>query len=133
MTLRLATLVLTGLIGFAALAGAQPALEPQRQGNVAFISGGVGESEQQAMQKMQGEYNLHLLFAEKNGDYLSGVNVQVQDQKGTTVLSTTTQGPRLFAKLPAGSYKVTASADGKSQTRSVSVGDKGAASESFYW
>ena len=109
-------------------------LEPHQQGGVIWVSGGVGEQELQQIRQMQGLYNLRLLFAmQGSGQYLAGIPVTIADARGTTLVSTTAEGPYFFAKLRPGRYKITAEHDGQAQTRTISVPASGAASQSFYW
>lgn len=112
----------------AAQESATPA--PQRTASgIAYVSGGVGDAQQQAMKNAMQDYNLRLTFArQQTGAYLAGVKVTI-DQMGagkaaTQVLETTSSGPMLFAKLPAGNYQVRAQVDGQVQTRTVKVGAK---------
>ena len=47
---------------------------PQTQGDVTYISGGVGDEWQQSMDERRAEYNLHLLFAQQGtGAYFAYV------------------------------------------------------------
>lgn len=109
-------------------------LEPQRQGSVTWISGGIGQDELEALHAAQSGYNLRLLFAlQGSGEYLANVAVRVVNGHGDTLLDANSRGPFLYAKLPAGTYKVTASSEGRAQTRSISVPATGAAAQSFYW
>lgn len=55
---------------------------------------------------MSPDYNLKRIFAVTAGNYLSDVEVQIRDTRGREVLETTSQGPWLFTKLPAGTYHV---------------------------
>lgn len=113
---------------------AQSGAQPQMQGGVRFVSGGVGEVRQEAMHAVQGEYNLHLLFAEKGtGAYLASVKVLIMNKKGATILDTVSKGPFLYAQLPAGHYKIRAEVGGIPLTEEVSVGHKHATAVSFYW
>jgi len=54
------------------------------------------------------DYSLLLMFAEAKGPYLANVAVEIKDEAGKVVLTTTSEGPWLFVKLPAGTYKVLA-------------------------
>jgi hypothetical protein len=100
-------------------------IKPQTQGDVTFVSGGVGEDEQKALRAIQGQYNLHLTFAVKgSGEYASGVKVKVEDAKGHAYLDTTTNGPNLFVQLKPGHYKVTADRDGRVITEEVAAPTK---------
>ena len=94
---------------------------------VSYLSGGVGAGQQQAMKDVMKEYNLRLTFAQQGGDYLAGVKVTIDQTAGkmasAPVLDATSNGPMLFAKLPAGKYRVRAAVDGQVQTRTVDVGE----------
>lgn len=89
---------------------------------VEFLSGGVGKDERDAMKQHAKAFNTHLVFADSSGKYLSAVAVRITDAKGKAVLETTTQGPWLYANLPAGSYDVAAVFQGKEQKRRLQVG-----------
>lgn len=88
-------------------------IKPQTQGNVEFVTGGVGEHEQMVMRSMRSNYNLQLVLAVKGtGEYVSDVKVKLMDTGGKTVLDTVTKGPDLFAKLTPGHYNLVADRDG---------------------
>jgi len=110
-----------------------PALQPQTQGEVTFVSGGVGADEQAAMQAMRGDYNLSLLFAAQGGEYLSDVDVHITDAHGHSYLETVSDGPRLMAKLRPGRYIVSVERDGRAMRKTVSVGGRQSAPVSFVW
>jgi hypothetical protein len=120
---------------FASLpAAAQSALEPQTQGSVRFISGGIGADENQALQAVDAEYNLHLLFSAKgSGEFLSDVAVRIIDQQGGTILETVSAGPKLFAKLQPGRYTLDATYGSKTLRETVSITAKRGASLSLVW
>ena len=82
---------------------------------IPYVSGGVSLDEQQMLRDMTQDDNIQLIFAAKNGDYLSDVTVQIVDARGHEVLNTVTQGPWLFTKLPAGTYTIRATIKGQSQ------------------
>ena len=120
------------LFGLPALAD-PPALKPQTQGGVSFVSGGVGGDEQAAMQAVRGEYNLSLLFSVQGGEYLSDVDVRITDARGNTYLETRSDGPKLFAKLKPGRYVVSVEQNGQAMRKTVTVGGGQGASLSFAW
>jgi hypothetical protein len=98
--------------------------QPQQQNGVSYISGGVGQDEQNAMRALRADYNLRLTFATRqSGAYRSDVQLDILDAKGNSVLSAANTGPMVFAKLPAGTYRISASAEGKTFKRSVKVGN----------
>ena len=60
--------------------------------------------------------------AAPRAEYVADVKIDVRDQRGATVLSTTSDGPILLANLPPGRYTVSATKDGASQRRDIVVG-----------
>lgn len=89
---------------------------------VDILSGGVGAGDRAMIEAQQNNYALKLVFSGQGGAYLAGVNVEMKDSKGATVLSTVTDGPILLVKLPAGTYMLTATASGIVKTQKVTVG-----------
>lgn len=121
------------LFSLSAFADEYP-LKPQTQGDVTFVSGGIGESERNAMQAIRGDYNLNLLFAAKgSGEFAADINVRITDAKDNTLVETLTDGPYLFVRLKPGNYIVTAEKDGKVLRQKAKVGNTRATSLSFYW
>jgi len=93
--------------------------------DIAYVSGGVGESARSEMRRIGGDYNLHLIFSEPTGAYLAFVDVVIEDERGRRMFDTTSQGPWLFADLPPGTYRITArSRDGVFITRTIDVGTR---------
>jgi hypothetical protein len=110
--------------GLTGLAHAAPPVE-KTQGDVRYVSGGIGLDESTQMKSMESQYSLALTFAEQaNGkaDYLANIPVTITDAQGRTVLSVNTDGPYLLVQLPPGSYSVTASHGGVPKTNHVTVG-----------
>jgi hypothetical protein len=111
---------------------APPALQAQQQGNITFVSGGAGDDDRDALKQVESQYNLRLLFAARNGDYLANVGVTLADTKGNTVLDTIADGPIFYAHVPPGRYRLTVSNQGQSQSHDITIG-AGAVSQDFYW
>lgn len=106
----------------------------QHQGSVQYLTGGVGYDESQAIKAASHDYPLALTFAAtQGGAYLASVTVRIADAQDKTVLNATSDGPYLLVKLPAGRYKVSATFDGKPQTRHVTVSSGSTARETFTW
>ena len=118
--LTLAFAVGAALLSLQALAQTQ--LPPMHEkGAVQYSCGGIGKDESTAMRAAMKDYPLSLLFAAKDGDYLADISVDIQSAQGSTQF--TANGPVCLVKLPAGSYKVTATTkDGQSQSKSVQTG-----------
>ena len=90
-------------------------------GNVSYVSGGVGTESQDQLSSLAKDFNLKLVFALKSGEFVSNVKISIADAKGNSLLDTTADGPWLLAKLPAGSYQVSASFAGNAVTHKIAV------------
>jgi hypothetical protein len=109
------------------------AAQPKEQNGVSYINGGVGTDEQNAMQALRADYNLRLTFATKQtGAYRSDVQLDIADTKGASLLSVANAGPMFFAKLPPGTYRISAAAEGKTFRRTVRLGS-GAKEITLHW
>ena len=126
------TLAAFSVAGLAATpAAAIPASDlpaPKVQGDVTYLTGGVGSDESAAMRKAEAQYPLSLEFVEHarpRDEYLAAIDVTITGPHGGTELKAQSDGPFLLAQLPAGRYTVRAEHDGVAKTRHVSVaGDK---------
>lgn len=108
------------------LAVAVPAHAAEQSGRIDYVSGGVSLPARDALlaQARDQRYNLHLEFvAAPAGEYLADVQVTITDARGSQILSTRTEGPWLFARVPPGSYKVTARYGDTSRTQALGVGE----------
>ena len=130
---------LTGLLIAAVLISANVQADdvspqPQTMNGVTFVSGGIGDSEIQAMKDMKKKYNLQLLFADKDtSSYMADINVKILGKKGATILESVSHGPFFFAQLNPGKYKIVASHEGQEQSASVVISGKNAVAKSFYF
>jgi hypothetical protein len=106
---------------------------PHQQNGITYVNGGVGQEEQSAMRAQRADYNLQLTFAtNKTGAYRSDVQLDIMDAKGANLLSVPNTGPMFFAKLPAGTYRISAAAEGKTFKRTVKIGT-GAKEMTLHW
>ena len=132
------------LIGGGAALAAEPtapaapatigAPQPQTQGGINFIVGGVGDNSQDAMRQIERSYNLRLTFVQgPSGEYLADIGVTLQNAKGKTLLDTTADGPFFYAQLPPGRYKGSATSNGRTLTRSIEVPADHPVRQAFYW
>ena len=103
------------------------------QNGVSFTSGGAGREEQGAMDQIQGRYNLRVTMATNTGQYTSPSELRIEDHGGRALVSTQPEGPIFLAKMPPGEYTVSATAEGTTQTRKVSVPATGQAPVTFTW
>jgi hypothetical protein len=109
-----------------------PALQTQQQGNITFVSGGASSDDRDALKQIESQYNLRLIFAARNGDYLANIAVTLSDARGNAVLDTIAEGPIFYAHVPPGRYRLTVSNQGQSQNRDLTI-SKGATRQDFYW
>ena len=132
-----------GLMALAFIASTQFALAApehlppvQHEGDVTFLTGGVGLGESTAIKDVMHKYPLTLEFVGKargGNEYLSNIPVQVSDMHGHAILKTTTKGPLLLASLPDGRYSVTARHNGKVEHRDVDITSSAHVHELFLW
>lgn len=90
--LTVALVALVGLMGAAQAASMDPAF-------------GTGEPQRS---QLRHEYSLRMSFSDTKGAVVTHVRVVIADLQGHLVLTTTTPGPWLFVRLPAGDYQVKA-------------------------
>lgn len=126
--LGLAATVITML----AAAHAAVAEDVITRNNVSFVSGGVALDSRERLQAQEKNFNLKLIFTLNEGNYLSDVSVRIADPAGKTVIEHVADGPFFMAKLPAGTYTLTASYGDKTQTRKLNVG-QGLHTETLRW
>ena len=124
------------LLAACALAFAQPARGPDiRHGHgIAYVTGGIGERGQERAQALGEDMNLELVFAEaRSGHYVADVDVHIADRRGREVLSVDGADPLLFADLQPGTYRVSATFDGRELERTVTVPSHGRSRVVFHW
>lgn len=100
---------------------------------VKFVSGGVGADESGRMAALSKDFNLKLLFAAKDGHYLSDVTVVVSDSRGAKVLDAVSEGPFFFANVAPGKYQVSATYAGELLKRETTVPLTGQRELVFRW
>lgn len=111
---------------------AQMYLQEGKSANATWVGGGTNSAEIEALRERQKDHTLKLMFTLNAGNYLAGVDVTVVDAKGATVLEQRETGPILLARLPRGRYTVTATSEGRTEKRSVQIGDR-LHSETMRW
>jgi hypothetical protein len=77
---------------------------------IAYVSGGVGESEKSELRSQAGNYSFWLTTAAlRSGAHLDGARVRIRDlDHHAVVLEHVMDGPWLFVALPVGRYEVEA-------------------------
>lgn len=118
-------------LGSTAAANETP--EPATQNGIAYVTGGVGQDEVDALRAAASKYNLRMMFASRSGEYLSDVDVTIRAAAAQPVLTVRTRGPFLYARLPAGQYRIDARYGSAEQRRSVRVPARGGVHVEFRW
>lgn len=103
------------------------------QGEVTFVTGGVGLDESQALRQAGPHWPLSMRFTGSGSDYLADVHVHVTDAAGNAVLQADSRGPYMLVKLHPGRYTVKATYEGHDQTRSVTLKRGGHEKLDFSW
>ncbi|MEE4377599.1 MAG: carboxypeptidase-like regulatory domain-containing protein [Candidatus Competibacteraceae bacterium] len=112
---------------------AQESLQIRDYQGIAYVSGGVGLDEREALATMSGQFNLKLTFAMSTGNYLSDVQVRIMDRSGSQVFEATADGPLLYARLPPGSYTVQVSGFEQDFQRKAQIQANRQTQLAFYW
>ena len=100
---------------------------------VTYVSGGAGTEAVDRLRAMEKDFNLKLVFALNNGEYVADVRVTVVDAANKVVLDTTSEGPWLLARLPAGTYQVNAAYGRSQEHRSVALAAASLKTVDFRW
>ena len=106
------------------------------QGEIQYVTGGLGEAEYVALRQAQCRFPLALEFIRRAADhdtYVADVDVVVIDDQGINVLAVRSDGPYLLAKLPDGDYTVRATYFGHTLERDVRVAATASARVAFVW
>jgi hypothetical protein len=111
--------------------GGMPQIE--HQGDIAYVSGGVGSDESAALKRAEHQWPLALRFTGPGADYLADVHVRIVGAHDADVLKADSHGPYMLVKLPPGRYTVHARYKDEDQTRQVQVGKAGGARADFHW
>lgn len=88
---------------------------------IQYLTGGFGLDDRAEMQRVAGVYNVLVMFAEPNGEFVVTDSVTVK--KGNVeVLQVSDAGPLLYMNLPYGTYTVHANYNGVPRSRTINVG-----------
>lgn len=113
--------------------GMSSTLAEKQYENIPYVSGGIGDEERDEIRSRERNFNLKLLFTERDGAYLGDVDVVLLNAKGNTVFDVKSLGPFLLMQLPGGSYVIKASMNGQMQQRKLSVSAKGRQNAVMRW
>lgn len=96
----------------------------QMQGDIAYISGGIGEDEAKAMKAESKNWPLLIEFSEYSISqdlWVAQVYLKILDSKGKTILETTVDGPMFLGRLPPGNYELFATYEGETKSTKIQI------------
>ena len=126
-------LMATALFGTASALAANGEAVKQ-SGDISYVSGGVGDESLERVGALEMGFNVKLVFALQNGEYLSDVKVVIADAVGKPLLEAVAEGPVFLAKLPAGRYELRATVGDVTRMQRLRVGAKeGLKTVQFRW
>ena len=108
----------------------------QNQGEITYITGGVGDDESKAIKDDAKNWPLVVDFSQhlENRDaWISQVYLRILDVKGNGIFEVTTDGPFLLVNLPSGSYMLTATYEGITKTQKIQIVDGRSLRASLNW
>jgi uncharacterized protein (UPF0248 family) len=121
----------------AELSMAQPFLPAARsQGDIAYITGGIGQDEANAMRHAAKNYSLMVELvrhAVPKDQFETDAVVSIRREGGEIVLDTLVDGPFLLVNLPPGHYIVTAQKKSEPMHRTVKIDPKSSQRVIFEW
>jgi hypothetical protein len=99
-----------------------------------YLFGGMSSNEREAMEERAKGYNLKLVFAAKDGSFISGVTVMIATAKGVEIVSLSTEGPWFYIQLPPGAYSVRANFKGETrQIKELKLTSDKSTQQGFVW
>jgi hypothetical protein len=107
MKARLILSAATLTVAFSVAAHSASLPSAQTVNGITFLSGGIGHEEASVLKAEAKNYPLSLLFtAGPRHAFVSKVKVTIKDKAGKVVLDSTSDGPIMLVKLPAGEYRI---------------------------
>jgi len=99
-----------------------------------FMTGGIGKDQQEVMRRAGRDFSLRLEFSERrDNEFVVGADVLISDLRGNPVFILPYAGPIVNVALPEGEYRVTASFQGETINRLVSIRGKSGQDVYFHW
>jgi hypothetical protein len=100
----------------------------------AFLNGGVGQEDASRMHAAAKDYSMQIEFSEKrDNQLLADARVRIVDAHGRTVFRNAHAGPILLVRVPPGTYRVIARADGRTETQTTTVRPQHTSDLHFHW
>ncbi len=110
-----------------------PLVEESSKSGIDFISGGVGVEQRDTINAVEEEYSLKTVFADQTGRYVADIDLDITDSNGQQVFSLNSAGPWVLTALPSGQYRVTATYEGQTKTRTIRINENSLRTVMFNW
>ena len=103
-----------------------------RNGNVYYITGGIGEEEQNYLESIQHKFNVRVTSSDSFGAYIGDTHVQVRDGFGQLIIESDA-GPLFYIYLPDGKYEIDTTIEGKTKKKKIKAADGKTKLVHFSW
>jgi hypothetical protein len=104
---------------------AQPQLpmpQPVRDGNVTYVTGGIGEDERASLESQRQNYDLQVINSDRSGAYMADTTIAIRGTGNNgTLIDVSGTGPLFYAQLPPGRYTIQATNGDKQITKRVDL------------
>lgn len=104
----------------------------QQQGDIYYITGGIGTEETQAMQSERSNYNLQIMSADKAGHFNGYPHIIITDLQNNELVSSE-GGPLFYVNMPKGKYIVQGFVGEQSQKQNITITGKKITYLRFVW
>jgi hypothetical protein len=108
-------------------------LETGHNRGITYVTGGVGEDEAAAMRAVAPRYSMRVRFTTSTGEFISDVLVRMFTPDGRLIFAATTDGPYLYAQVPPGRYRLSATLNGVERSQSIAIPTHGGINVSLTW
>lgn len=107
--------------------------EAHQQGDIVYISGGIGSGETEALALVKKDYNLHITSTDSAGSFLGGSRITISNAKREMLIDVVARGPLFYARLPNGRYTIESFNATSSKKQSVHITSDKASRVHFSW
>lgn len=108
-------------------------MEVMNKNGVTFMSGGVGLDERKEMESTAKDYNVYVTNADGHGLLTADTTITIHGKKGGELISVSNTGPLFYAKLPPGTYTMTAENGGQHLKRMFTISGNKRKNISLIW
>ncbi len=104
----------------------------QQQGDVYYVTGGIGDEETDAMETERGDYNLQIMSADRLGHFNGYPHIIISDMQHNELINAD-GGPLFYASLPNGKYIVEGFVGKQTQRQNITITGKKTSYIRFVW